>query len=211
MTETDSPVVAPWGKADKISLQLIFVGLILFATFIVVWSSIVLVSTLASGDHVLSIAVGGPLPAEADAGAATLLDGNYESARVYVTDLTPFTAGLLIASLIVDMLTNVLVAASFAYLAFRLLRHRPFMRSLTWTFVAAGAALLLGSLIAQSLAGFGSWLVATELGWTSENNDFFSLAFSVNLAPLGFGFALMLVGSAFEYAQKLSRETEGLV
>ena len=211
MTSTDNTVVAPWGKWDKISLQLILVGVSCYALFVLAFSTVLIVQSLVSGDRLLSLPVDQPLPAEADAGTATLLDGRLESARVYVTDLTPATTALIDIGFIVGVLTQVVVAASFVYLAFRLLRRRPFMKSLTWTFVVAGAVLLLGSLISQVLSGFGSWLVAAELGSTPDGDSFWFWSFSVDPAPLGFGFALMLVGSAFEYAQKLSRETEGLV
>jgi hypothetical protein len=211
MSSIDTPVSVTWGKWDKLSLQLILAAVAIYAVLVLITGAIAIVSTLISGEHLLSLAVDGALPPEADAGSATLIDGRYESARVYIGDLTPATSGLLVAGLIVNVLTQLLVAASFAYLAFRLLQRRPFLRSLTWSFVVAGAALLIGSIIAQTLGLFGSWLATTELGATGEKADFWQLAFTIDPAPLGFGVGLMLVGSAFEYAQKLSRDTEGLV
>jgi len=210
MSSIDTPASVAWGKWDKLSLQLILAGVVIYAVVVLIAGIVDIVMSLASGDRLLSLTINEPLPTGVDTGTATLLDGRLNSARVYVTDLTPITTGLLDAGLIVGVITQVLVAASFAYLAFRLLRRRPFMKSLTWSFLAAGAVLLIGSIVAQALTGFGSWLVATELG-SSPDNDFWQMSFSVDVAPLGFGFALMLVGSAFEYAQKLSRDTEGLV
>jgi len=210
MSSIDTPASVAWGKWDKLSLQLILAGVVIYAVVVLIAGIVDIVMSLASGDRLLSLTINEPLPTGVDTGTATLLDGRLDSARVYVTDLTPITTGLLDAGLIVGVITQVLVAASFAYLAFRLLRRRPFMKSLTWSFLAAGAVLLIGSIVAQALTGFGSWLVATELG-SSPDNDFWQMSFSVDVAPLGFGFALMLVGSAFEYAQKLSRDTEGLV
>ena len=209
--ETDAPALASWGIWDKLALQLILVGVSIYALVVLISGTVMIITTLASGDRQVSLAVDGALPDRASTGSATLLDGHYESAWVSVTGLTPMTNGLLTAGLIVNVVAHVLVAASFVYLAFRLLRRRPFMKSLTWLFVTAGAALLIGSLISQALTGFGSWLVAGELGSTPGTDDFWIMAISVDLVPIGFGVALMLVGSAFEYAQKLSRETEGLV
>ena len=211
MTSTDTPILAPWGKWDKLSLQLILGGVALYAIGALAWGVVTIVSTIASGSRELTLPVTGSLPAEASDGTATLIDGGYESAWVSVSGLTPLTSGLLVSGMIIGVVAQVLVAASFVYLAFRLLRRRPFLKSLTWAFICAGAALLLGSLISQGLAGFGSWLVAAELGSSSGAGDFWPMALSIDLGPIGFGFALMLVGSAFEYAQKLSRETEGLV
>ena len=209
--ETDAPALASWGIWDKLALQAILVGVAIYALIVLISGVVMIVSSLASGDRQLSLAVDGDLPADASTGAATLLDGHYESAWVSVTDLGPLSSSLLTVGLIVNVVAQVLVAASFVYLAFRLLRRRPFMKSLTWVFVTAGAALLIGSLVSQGLTGLGSWMVAGELGSTPGSDDFWVMAISIDLAPLGFGFALMLVGSAFEYAQKLSRETEGLV
>ena len=211
MTSTENPASIAWGKWDKLSLQLILVGVSAYAVFVLIFSTVLAVQSFVSGDRLLSLPVDESLPPEADTGTATLLDGRYESARVYVTDLTPFTTAMLDIAFIVGVLTQLAVAASFVYLAFRLLRRRPFMKSLTWAFLVAGAALLIGSLVSQALAGFGGWLVAAELGSSPAGTDFWFWSFSIDPAPLGFGFALMLVGSAFEYAQKLSRETEGLV
>ena len=210
MSSIDTPASVAWGKWDKLSLQVILGGVVIYAIVVLIAGIVDIVMSRVSGDRLLSLTIDEPLPTGAATGTATLLDGRLDSARVYVTDLTPITTGLLDAGLIVGVITQVLVAASFAYLAFRLLRRRPFMKSLTWSFLAAGAVLLIGSIVAQALTGFGSWLVATELG-SNADNDFWQMSFSVDVAPLGFGFALMLVGSAFEYAQKLSRDTEGLV
>lgn len=211
MSQTDTTIVAPWGKWDRLSLQLILVGTSLYALIVLAGGTGSIIATLVSGSRDLSLTVDGSLPPGADTGSAALIDGRYETARVAVAGLSPFTSGLLTAGLIVGVLTQVIVAASFVYLAFRLLRRRPFLRSLTWSFVVAGAALLLGSMIEQACTGFGSWLVASELGSTPGTEDFWTMAVSFDLAPLGFGFALMLVGSAFEYAQKLARDSEGLV
>lgn len=209
--ETDAPALAAWSRWDKLALQLILVGVALYALGVLAWGTITIVSTLTRGSRELVLAASGDLPGAASTGTATLVDGGYESAWVSVTGLTPLTSGLLTAGTIIGVVTQVLVAATFVYLAFRLLRRRPFMKSLTWAFITAGAALLLGSLIAQGLTGFGSWLVAAELGSAPDAGDFWPMAISVDLGPIGFGFALMLVGSAFEYAQKLSRDVDGLV
>ena len=211
LQETDAPALASWSKWDTLALRLILVGVALYALGVLVWGAVTIASTAVSGNRELVLAARGDLPGTASTGTATLLDGGFDSAWVSVTGLTPLTSGLLTAGMVIGVATQVLVAATFVYLAFRLLRRRPFMKSLTWAFISAGAALLLGSLIGQGLTGLGSWLVAAELGSTPDGSDFWPMVISIDLGPIGFGFALMLVGSAFEYAQKLSRETEGLV
>jgi len=211
MSDTQTPAVAPWGKWDRISLKIILVGGIVYATVLLAVGTIGTITDLVTGQQLLSLTVNEKLPAAADTGTATLVDGRYDSARVFVADLTPATSGLLTAGSIIAIVTQLAVAAVFIYLTWRLLRREPFLRSLTWSFVAAGAVLLLGSIIGQTLSGIGSWLTAAELGATTDSDSFWPTVFTFDAAPLGLAFVLMLVGSAFEYAQKLTVETRGLV
>ena len=211
MSIAETPAVAPWGKWDRISLQLILAGGIVYAAVVLVVGTIGVVSELVSGNRTLSLPVSAELPPEANIGTAQLLNGHFESALVTVEGLTPASAALLTAGAIIGFVTQLLVAASFVYLAWRLLRREPFLKSLTWAFIVAGAVLLLGTVIAQMLSGFGGWLVAAELGATAGPDSFWPTAMNIDLTPVGLAFILMLVGCAFEYGQKLSRETAGLV
>jgi hypothetical protein len=205
----ETPALATWGKWDKAALQLILVGGVIYALVVAVAGVAGLVGQLTSGERMLTLFVEGNLPASAAGGSATLLEGSYESATVTVAGLTPATAGLLTAGGVIGFVTQLLVAASFVYLAWRLLRREPFLRSLTWTFIVAGAVLLIGTLLGQAASGFGSWLVATELN--DGMNGFWPLMMRFDPAPIGLAFILMLVGCAFEYGQKLTNETRGLV
>jgi hypothetical protein len=205
-------VVAPWGKWDRVGIWIILCGAGVVALGSLVGGTSRVVQALSTGTHFLTMSVQTPLPAEADTGAALLLRGNYESAFVAVTNLTGGTTALLIASDILGVVTATSVALSFVYLAWRLLKAMPFVRSLTIAFSIAGSVLALGSLIGQFLAGFGRWQVALELGPGGEETDpFWPLIMTVDPAPIGFGFALLVVASAFYYGDRLSRETEGLV
>jgi hypothetical protein len=208
MTSASSEI-APWGKWDRIALQILFAGGAVVMVLILVTGVIGLVGDLTQGTRFLELPVNHSLPAEAsaDSGTATLESAVYESATVAVSGLTPFTAALLTVGRALVVLTNLLVAATFVYLAWRLLRREPFLRSLTWSFIAAGATLLIGSLVGQAIMGIGANLVSVELGefWGD------SAVFVFDATPIGLAFILMLVGCAFEYAQKLSRETAGLV
>ena len=208
---TEPPTAVAWSRLDRLSLRAILGGGILVAAIMAAVGCTSIISELASGHRSVRLIVDQPLPAAADAGAATILDGRYDTALVTVGDLAPVSAGLLTAGSIVMLVTQLLVAASFVYLAWRLLRREPFLRSLTWAFIGAGAVLLVGTLVGGSLSGFGGWLVAAELGGSADDDSFWPLAMSLDLGPVGLAFVLMLVGCAFEYAQNLSRETAGLV
>jgi hypothetical protein len=209
VTTSETPALASWGKWDKAALQLILAGAVVYALIVAVVGVIGLVGELASGERSLTLLVADSLPDAADAGTATLVNGAYETASVTVAGLTPATAGLLTAGGVIGFVTQLLVAASFVYLAWRLLRREPFLRSLTWTFIVAGAVLLIGTIIGQAASGFGAWLVAAELN--GSGGDFWPLMMKFDPAPIGLAFILMLVGCAFEYGQKLTNETRGLV
>ena len=211
MSEKEAPALARWGKWDKWALQLILICAIAYALVVAVIGTVGMVGELTSGSRSLTLFVSQPLPDAADAGTATLDSGSYATADVTVSHLTPASAALLTVGSVIGFVTQLLVAASFVYLAWRLLRREPFLKSLTWTFLAAGATLLFGTLIGQGAHGFGSWLVAAELGSTPAADSFWPLAMSFDAAPIGLAFVLMLVGCAFEYAQKLTDETRGLV
>jgi hypothetical protein len=211
-SQEPTPVVAPWGKWDRAGIWIILGGAGLVALGALVGGTSRVVQALATGTHFLTLAVETSLPAEADTGTALLLRGNYESAFVAVTNLTGETTALLTAADILGVITETSVALSFVYLAWRLLKAKPFVRSLTVAFSIAGSVLALGSLIGQFLAGFGRWQVALELGPADAGTDtFWPLIMNIDPAPIAFGFALLVVASAFYYGDRLSRETEGLV
>jgi hypothetical protein len=211
MSTSETPAIAPWGKWDRLSLQLILVGAIVYAIAILVAGAVSVGADLVSGERLLTLPVDEMLPAAADDGTATLVDGRFDTARVYVSGLSPMANGLLTAGGIIAILTQLAVAGVMIYLAWSLLRREPFLRSLTWSFVVAGAVLLVGSIVGQSLSGFGAWLTAIELGSTPDARGFWPLSITFDTASLGLGLMLLLVGSAFEYAQKLTVETHGLV
>lgn len=211
MTDADAPALAPWNKWDKASLQAIFGVGAVYGVLVFVISAVSVISELVTGQRLLTLPVSQPLPAAADSGPAVLLDGSFETATALVSNLSASSSVLLTLGSIVGAVSNLLVIGAFLYLVWRLLRREPFQRSLTWTFVTAGAVLMLGSIIGQSLTGFGTMQAMSELGSTVDADSFWPIAFTFDGAPLGLGLVLLLVGSAFEYAQKLSAETRGLV
>ena len=204
-TETQS--ITGWGKWDRAALWLLFAGGAAVAVIMLVTGILGIVGDLTQGTRYLELPAVKDLPPQANSGSARLESGTFETATVAVSGLTPFTATLLTIGRTLIVLTNLLVAGTFVYLAWRLLRREPFLKSLTWSFIFAGAFLLVGSLLAQTIHGIGANLVGAELGgYWGESTIFI---FDAN--PVGLAFVLMLVGCAFEYAQKLTNETRGLV
>jgi hypothetical protein len=212
MTTTQHAVPAPWTRWDRAGLWVMLVGAGVIALVALVSGIIGVAAELTSGTRHMTLITEQRLPAAASTGSATIVDGHYDSAWLVLADLTDVTAGLLTAGSVLGVVVQASVALCFAYLAWRLLRAKPFMASLTATFVAAGAVLAVGGLVSQFLTGFGQWNAALELGSDGATDDgFWPLVMSLDAAPIGLGFALLIVASAFQYGERLARETDGLV
>jgi hypothetical protein len=210
---TTSPaVVAPWSKADRAGIWVLLIAASFVALVALISGVTEFISDLTTGTRTLGLLVAQPLPPEADTGTAAIVSGSYETAWLTVTDLSTGAAALLTAGTVLAALTHIATAGTFAYLAFRLLQSRPFLASLSTTFYVAGSVLAIGGLIAGFLRGFGGWQVVTELGSAQPNGDgFWPLMMELDPAPIAWGFALLAIAVAFQFATKLTRETDGLV
>lgn len=202
-------------------------GLSAGATRVVLWIVLVASGALAAGTLVLgtggaiadalsgrttmTLVATGALPDDADAGPATIVAGGYETAVVELADLSSGTATLALVAVLIGILTQGVMAAAIAYLAWRLLRARPFLPALTNTITFGGGVLLIGSLLAQFLAGFASWMATDELNPSGDGAAFWPMVFEVDGTPMAMGLAFLLVGLAFGYGDRLSRDTDGLV
>ncbi|GMA28579.1 hypothetical protein [Arenivirga flava] len=156
-------------------------------------------------DHALPGGVGG--------GTATLIEGAYDSAAVTASGLSAGVVTLLTIARAFELLTTAAVAWSVAWLAWKLLRGRPFAASVANALATAGASLLIGGLLSQGLGGFGAWVAIEELlgDVSPEADPFFPLVMAFDPAPLGFGLATLLIAIAFERGRRLQQDTEGLV
>jgi hypothetical protein len=199
-----------WTRGDREVLWFLFGLAALIALVIVAFAAISIVGSAVSGEHTLTLVTDQPLPADADAGDATLVDGTFDSALVTVSNLSAPTQGLLLSSLVIGAATQTLVVLAFAYLAWRLLKRQPFLSSLPRIFTAAGAILSIGGIASQALYGFGSWNVAEELGST-DADSFWPLVMTFDPLPIVLGFGLLLIAAAFHYGVRLARDTDGLI
>jgi hypothetical protein len=205
-------IVAAWSKSDRAAIWVLLIGATAIALIALVAAVLSVVSDLTSGSRTLGVLVTTPLPPEASTGTATIVTGTYESAWLTVTGLSAGTAAVLTAGSVLAAITQIATAATFAYLAFRLLQRRPFLASLSTAFYVAGSVLAIGGLVAGFLRGFGGWQVVTELSSAQPNVDsFWPLMMEIDPAPIGWGFALLAIAVAFQFATKLTRETDGLV
>ena len=206
-----TPAIAPWGRWDRVAMWLILAGSTVYAVIVLVTGISSLVSRLASGTWSGSLLVEGGLPASAESGTARLIEGSYETAAVTVGELSGAAFSMLNAGLVLSVATTATVALSFVYLSWRLLRAKPFKKSLTVVFITAGSALMIGNMLSIGFDSFGRLLLISELLGDDKLEGFWPMAVQGELAPIGFGLALLVVACAFEYGERLSRETDGLV
>ena len=195
---------------DRVIVWAILFVSVLAGLFGLVRGGVIVSSEVASGEISLALIANQPLPAKADIGTPRIVAGSYATADVTVSGLSFGVSSLAIATQIVNTLTQAAIAASIAFLAWRVLRARPFTRSLSLTVMFAGSALLVGGLFSQGFGSVAAAMAAGELNGPTARG-FWPLAGRIDGTPLAFGVVLLLVGVAFEYGERLQRDTEGLV
>lgn len=188
-------------------------GALLVGAAAVLFGGTQLIIDAASGVTSLRLEVDQPLPDDIGGGSANLADGAYETALVDAEGLSDGAVALLTVARAFGLLTTAAVAWSVVWLAWKLLHGRPFAASVGNALATAGGALAIGGLLSHGLGGFGAWIAIEELlGDVSADADpFFPLAMSFDPAPLGYGFAMLLIALAFERGRRLQQDTEGLV
>lgn len=200
-------------RAERGILIAVGAGALLVGGATLIFGASNLIIDAASGVTPLRLEVDQPLPDGIGGGSATLVDGAYETASVEAKGLGAGVVTLLTVARAFDLLTTAAVTWSVAWLAFKLLRGRPFAGSVANALATAGGALLLGGLLSQGLGGFGAWVAIEELlGDVSAGSDpFFPLVMPFDPAPLGYGLAMLLISIAFERGRRLEQDSEGLV
>lgn len=169
-----------------------------------------LVSSLSSGEIPVTLLTDAALPPEASGGTAQIVDGTFETAFVTLSNLTPLTSILLALGAIVGILTTLIVSTAIALLCWKLLKRRPFDRSVSWMAYAVGCVLLVGTILGQGFGGLGRMMAASELNHDGLDG-FWPLTTPLDFAPAFVGIVLLLVATAFETGRRMQRDTEGLV
>jgi len=171
-----------------------------------------IVSGLVNNQTALTLIADRPLPAAAQASSSgsRIIEGNFETAHVIVTDLPFGISVLAAAAALVGVLTRIAIATLIALLSWRLLRGAVFARSLSFVAVVAGGALLIGGALTQGLGSLADAMAAADLNGPG-GRGFWPLAGRLDFTTIVTGLILLLVGLAFEYGERLQRDTEGLI
>lgn len=199
--------------AERTGLLVIQFLAIVFAAVMLGAGAIAVATALGSESVELALPASATLPAgtigDPDAvGVPRILDGAFSTATVSIADLGAAPRTLVALGAGFAVLTQVAIALAIAYLCWRLYKGNPFVASVTRAVWLAAASLAIGSLLSQALLGFASWTAIDDLRLDAAA---FPLELSIDLVPILAGLALLLIASAFEFGERLQRDTEGLV
>lgn len=140
----------------------------------------------------------------------------YDSATLSVAGLPDSARWLFAGQSAVMALSVVGVSLALLWLALRVLRTRPFGRSVTAALVTSALLIIIGGTAAQLLEAAGRAAVVDHLGpavtgGAGSGESLLAFGLSVDLAPISVGMALAVVALAFQIGARMQRDTEGLV
>ena len=146
-----------------------------------------------------------PVPAEVG-GSAGVVSAEYDTVTLVIAGLPDGPRAALIAAAALTSLLTIGICAVLAWLCLRVFVGKPFVRSATLGIGGIAILILLAGLGAPFLRGIASTEAVIQVG-----ADDALLIADVDLAPLGWAFALLVIVAAFEIGQRLQRDAEGLV
>jgi hypothetical protein len=169
-----------------------------------------IIGDLRSGITTLTLVAGKALPASANGTSTHVVHGSYDNATVGLSHAPAAVATLGVISAIGQLLAQTALAAAVGLVSWRVLRPRMFRRSLSVQFTLVGTLVFIGGVLWQIGAMFAGGLAAVALN-DSNRHGFWPLAGRLDPTYIVVGFAFITIGLAFEYGERLQKETEGLV
>lgn len=145
-------------------------------------------------------------------GVAEVTAAVYTSADVTFTALPTGVSWLLLLEGALPALATIGVCAIAWWLGVSLIRAKPFRASMPAA-IGTAACLVIAGGLGQLAGAWGRAMLVEHLAATDEavTDVFWTFLLQLDLAPVGWGFALALVTMAFEIGARLQRDTEGLV
>ncbi|WP_019181912.1 hypothetical protein [Microbacterium yannicii] len=138
---------------------------------------------------------------------------NYASADVTFTSLPAGVSWMLLLEQALPALATIGVCIVAWWLGVSLMRARPFRPAMSHAIGVVACLVLAGGVLGQLLGAFGRAMLVDDLAASSSEvtDVFWILLVELDLAPVGWGFALALVAASFAIGARLQRETELLV
>ncbi|WP_203581885.1 hypothetical protein [Microbacterium hibisci] len=150
---------------------------------------------------------------EALDGVSDITAAVYTSADVTFASLPAGVSWLLLLEVALPALATIGVCAIAWWLGVSLIRARPFRASMPTAIGVVACLVIAGGLFGQFAGAWGRAMLVEHLAATDEavTDVFWIFLLQLDLAPIGWGFALALVAGAFQIGSRLQRDTEGLV
>ncbi|WP_309128260.1 hypothetical protein [Microbacterium sp.] len=202
---------SPLSRADGFGLGLIATGAVSVAVA-------ALVAVVRGALEVFGADVAVRMPVDGGAAAPlAALDGvdsaAYSQAEVTFEALSAGARWMLLLEGALPALATVGVCAVAWRLGVSLIRGRPFRKTMSTTIGIAACLVAAGGLFSQIFGAIARAMIVDRLAASDDGvyDSFAAFSLDLDLAPLGWGFALALVAMAFTWGTRLQRETEGLV
>lgn len=212
----------PPTPTERVVLRIIAGGALLVAALALVGAVFGTVS-LATDERVAvpGMLIGNAETPEFTEKSGAIVEARYESVGIEVTGLSGEARAWLVTEHLSAALLTVGLGLVVAWVATRLAAGRPFVRSATIALGVAAILVTASGLLEQAAAAIARAEVVDFLGsrditagGTPDNpsyEGFVGFGLNLDLAPLAWGMALIVVAGAFELGQRLQRDTEGLV
>ncbi|GHD80545.1 hypothetical protein CLV85_0600 [Salinibacterium amurskyense] len=149
-------------------------------------------------------------------GVSPISSATYDSVTLAIDAPPTVVRWIIVSETALSALLTIGLSVIVYFLGTRLLKQRPFARSATWATLAAAilviavgmfTPLIQAILNAELVKFLGDGVLATN--GTGEGLVIFEII--LDFSPLAWGLALGMVAGAFEFGQRLQRDTDGLV
>lgn len=152
-------------------------------------------------------------------GVASISSATYDSVTLAIDAPSAAVRWLMVSETALNTMLGIGLSVIVYILGTQLLKERPFARSATRSTLAAAILVmgvgtltpLLHAIVNAEVVKFlGDAVLATnDTGFTNEGLLVFGVI--LDFSPLAWGLALGVVAAAFEFGQRLQRETDGLI
>lgn len=138
---------------------------------------------------------------------------DYTAADIVFTALPDGVRWLLFAGGVLPALATIGVCAVAWWLALSLMRARPFRPAISAAIGLVACLVIVGGVGGQLVGAIGRAVLVEQLAAADAEAKevFWTFLLDLDLAPVGWGFALALIAGAFTLGARLQRDSEGLV
>jgi len=145
---------------------------------------------------------------------ASVVDSGFDSAWIEVTGLPTASQWMFYLEIALPALATLAISVAVAWLAFALIRERPFGRALPNVIGVAAIAVMIGGMGAQLAGAFARASVVDYLGTvelTGHDGGFVYYSLNLDASPIGWALSLALIAAAFRIGTRMQRDTDLLI